>query len=136
MRAHLLDAYGVIINTIVVDSLDVFPDLVDADIGGTIGDRIENGEVVSKPAAMPTVEEYTQAVQGLLDAKAQEHRYDDIVSACSYAGAPNPFQAEGAAFVTWRGACWAACYQIMGEVESGKRPQPSLTELLAAMPAF
>lgn len=46
MNAHQLDAEGVIINTIVVDALDVFPDLVDVTIGGTIGDRIVNGVVV------------------------------------------------------------------------------------------
>jgi hypothetical protein len=48
MRAHLLDANGVITNTIVIDSLDLFPDwhLVDASIGGQIGDSIVNGIVV------------------------------------------------------------------------------------------
>jgi hypothetical protein len=87
-------------------------------------------------SAVLTVADYTSAIQAMLDAAARARNYDDIVSACSYAGAPNPFQAEGAAFVAWRGACWATCYQIMGEVESGNRPQPSLAELLAAMPAF
>lgn len=55
MNAHQLDADGVIINTIVVDSLDVFPRLVDADIGGRIGDSIVNGAVVLKPAAAPDI---------------------------------------------------------------------------------
>lgn len=38
MNAHQLDVNGVIINTIVVDSLDVFPGLMDAALGGAIGD--------------------------------------------------------------------------------------------------
>lgn len=46
MNAHQLDADGVIINTVVVDSLDALPDLIDASIGGTIGDRVVDGVVV------------------------------------------------------------------------------------------
>lgn len=49
MNAHQLDADGVIINTIVVEALDALPNLVDASIGGSIGDRIVNGAVVPKP---------------------------------------------------------------------------------------
>jgi hypothetical protein len=48
MRAHVLSA-GVIVNTIEVDSLDAMPGLVDADIGGSIGDSIAGGVVVPKP---------------------------------------------------------------------------------------
>ncbi len=46
MNAHQLDAQGVIINTIVVDRIDVFPGLVDASIGGKRGDRIVGGVLV------------------------------------------------------------------------------------------
>lgn len=85
-------------------------------------------------AATPTVADYTKAVQAMLDTEARAHNYDDVVSACSYAAAPNPFQAEGVSFVTWRGACWAKCYEIMADVQSGQRAQPSIAELLAMMP--
>lgn len=54
MKAHQLDADGFILNTIVVDSLDVFPDLIDASIGGSKGDRIVNGGVV--PAVLSLAE--------------------------------------------------------------------------------
>lgn len=49
MRAHVLSNIGEITNTIVVDDLDIIPGLVDASIGGTIGDSIINGAVVPKP---------------------------------------------------------------------------------------
>jgi len=49
MNAHQLDDDGVIINTIVVESLDVFPSLVDASIGGQRGDSVVNGAVIPKP---------------------------------------------------------------------------------------
>lgn len=96
----------------------------------------EAAEIDARRAAMPTVSEYTVAVQDHLDAEAQARNYDDIVSACSYAGAPNPFQAEGTAFVAWRGACWAACYAIMDEVEAGTRAQPTIGGLVALLPEF
>lgn len=50
MIAHQVDADGVIINTIVVDSLDAVPGLIDASIGGNIGDSVVNGEVVPAPS--------------------------------------------------------------------------------------
>lgn len=47
MRAHVIEN-GIIVNTIVVDSLDFMPGLIDADlVGGTIGDKW-NGTVVTK----------------------------------------------------------------------------------------
>ena len=74
---------------------------------------------------------YTGAVQNMLDNAAKAKRYDSILSACSYAAFANPFQAEGQSFVAWRGAVWAKCYEILGEVEAGTRAAPTVSELLA-----
>ena len=71
------------------------------------------------------------AVQNMMDSDAKAKGYDSILSACSYAAYPNPFQAEGQEFVAWRGAVWAKCYEILGEVEAGTRPAPTVSELLA-----
>ena len=49
MNAHQLDANGVILNTIVVDSLNVFPNLIDAAVGGSIGDTWNGAAIVKKP---------------------------------------------------------------------------------------
>ncbi len=65
MNAHILDENGVIINTIVVDSLDVFPNLVDASIGGQKGDSVVNGEVIPKPAPEPVVPQKVTRRQAL-----------------------------------------------------------------------
>jgi hypothetical protein len=69
-----------------------------------------------------------------LDAQAQAAGYDNIISACSYASAPNPYQTEGISFVKWRGECWVACYALMQEVQAGTREMPTVGELLAALP--
>ena len=48
MHAHQLNTHGEIINTIIVDSLDAFPGLVDASIGGGIGDSVIDGLLVKR----------------------------------------------------------------------------------------
>ena len=78
---------------------------------------------------------HIEAVQNMLDNAAKAKNYDSILSACSYAAYPNPFQAEGQEFVAWRGAVWAKCYEILGEVEAGTRPAPTVSELLAEIAA-
>ena len=74
---------------------------------------------------------HIEAVQNMLDNTAKAKRYDSILSACSYAAYPNQFQTEGQEFVAWRGAVWAKCYEILGEVEAGTRAAPTVSELLA-----
>jgi len=48
MKAHVIEN-GVVVNTIVVESLDVLPNLVDAEIGGAIGNHYVNGAFVIPP---------------------------------------------------------------------------------------
>ena len=88
-------------------------------------------------ASKPTVPEYVAAVQAMLDAKAKERMYDGILSACTYATSLNPkFNAEGQACVEWRDAVWARCYELMGDVESGELPQPTIQGLLGMLPTM
>lgn len=70
MNAHQLDDNGVILNTIVVDDLDVIPNLVDASIGGSIGDSIIGGTVVPKPVSAPSRDDLKAARQAQVDAIA------------------------------------------------------------------
>lgn len=89
------------------------------------------------PPAPPQVPDYVSAVQKMLDAKAQERRYDNILSACTYATSSKPkFQAEGQACVAWRDAVWEKCYQLMADVDSGSLAQPAIDELLAMLPSM
>ena len=67
-----------------------------------------------------------QAVQQRLDDFAKTRNYDGILSACTYATSTiAKFKAEGQAAVDLRDATWATLYQIMDDVEAGKRPMPS-----------
>lgn len=77
---------------------------------------------------------YETAVQVHLDAAAKAAGYDSILSACSYAGYANPFQAEGQSFVVWRGSVWEYCYAQLALVQAGTRPAPTIDELIAELP--
>ena len=83
----------------------------------------------------PTIEDYEHAVEAILQECADNHRYDDIVSACSYASVENPFQAESAAILAWRGNVWAWCYGLLANPPA---VLPTIAEfrasLLAAWP--
>lgn len=69
--------------------------------------------------------------------KAQERRYDSAVSIATYVGSTNPaWAAEAAAFVAWRDAVWAYAYIELDRVMGGQRPQPTVSELIAELPAL
>ena len=106
-----------------------------------IEDKGDYYEVVAIPE--PTKEEIeaqvqkqlTDAVQHVLDAKAQELNYDNCLSVCSYidTGVPK-FDAEGKAFRAWRSQVWAKGYEILAQVQEGKREIPTEEELIAELP--
>lgn len=77
----------------------------------------------------------TNAVQHVLDAKAQELLYDNCLSVCSYidTGVPK-FDAEGRAFRAWRSAVWAKGYEILAQVQAGQRAIPTEAELISELP--
>ena len=76
------------------------------------------------------------AVQSHLDARARERGYDNIFTACTYAEEPAvpAFQAEGKAYREWRSLVWAKCYELLADVESGKRAIPTVSDVIAAIP--
>lgn len=89
----------------------------------------------------PTLEEkqaaIVGAVQARLDAFAQARGYDGILSAATYATSTNAqFAAEGKYAVEARDLTWAKCWQILNDVMSGQRPEPSLEEILSELPAL
>ncbi len=103
---------------------------------GGIVEPFETPEQIAIREAKEKLEAIEGAIQALLDSEAKAKGYESILSACSYAGGANPFQAEGQAFVTWRGDVWAYCYQVLADVQAGTRAEPTLDELLLELPAL
>lgn len=64
MRAHIIEN-GVVVNTIIVDSFDVLPNLIDAANGGEIGD-LWDGQTFTKPAVPEVITSSTPSKADLL----------------------------------------------------------------------
>lgn len=56
---------------------------------------------------------FTILIQRHLDAAAAAKGYDSMLSAVSYAGFPNSFQAEAIILANWRSAVWTKCYELL-----------------------
>ena len=82
------------------------------------------------------VQDINNAIQNHLDTKAQEFKYDNMMSARSYAGYTNPFQTEAQALATWCADCWATAGTIQADVEAGNRAMPTVDEVLAELPVY
>lgn len=88
----------------------------------------------------PTIQEQkdaiSNAIQKMLDDKAKSLRYDSILSARSYAGYVNPFQAEALKLADWAANCWATAGSIEAQVNAGTMIMPTVDQALAMMPAY
>jgi hypothetical protein len=80
--------------------------------------------------------ELSSGVQNLLDSKARELRYDNIMSARSYAGYENPFQTEALSLAVWASECWIKVGEIEAEVTAGIRAFPTLKQFMLELPVY
>lgn len=86
---------------------------------------------------VPQLDDYRGAIQAHVDMTAQARSYDSGITCASYVGSTNPgWAAEAAAFVAWRDAVWVYAYTELAKVEAGTRPQPSVGEIIAELPAM
>ena len=79
---------------------------------------------------------FNNAIENHLDKKAQELRYDNMMSARSYAGYDNPFQDEAIELAKWCGDCWVKAGEIEADVKSGDREMPTIDQLLSELPKY
>ncbi len=93
-------------------------------------------DALSKQELLKRPSEINDAIQNHLDTKAQKFRYDNMMSARSYTGYTNAFQAEAQALATWASECWVAAGQIEADVQSGVRVMPTVDEVIAELPAY
>lgn len=90
------------------------------------------------PAPEPgSAEAYGAAVQAHLDDVAKAHGYNDALTCVSYHGSANPaWAADAQCFMAWRDAVWLYAYTQLAAVQSNQREQPTVAELIAALPAI
>ncbi|SDJ25129.1 hypothetical protein SAMN05428983_0824 [Agrobacterium fabrum] len=81
---------------------------------------------------IPTVIDYENAIQNLVDSTAREKQFRDGVTLASYTASTKPnWAAEAQAFVAWRDNVWFYAYGELAKVQAGQRQQPSVEEFLA-----
>lgn len=100
---------------------------------GEIAAFVETEETTSDVLSK---EEAVLIIANLLNTEAKKRGYDDIVSACSYAAGPNPFQKESLLFLEWRGNVWQKFFKMWAYVENGASQSPRAEELLSVLPPF
>ncbi|CAM3509475.1 hypothetical protein G6L26_007265 [Agrobacterium radiobacter] len=79
----------------------------------------------------PTITEYENAIQSLVDRTARERQFRDGVTLASYIGSTKPkWAAEAQAFVAWRDNVWFYAYGELAKVQAGQRQQPTVEQFL------
>lgn len=109
--------------------------------------RIEEGALVvdfpsepePEPEPEPTLEEiierYQWAIEGHVNAVAQERQYSGAVSCASYVNSTNgQWAAEAAAFIAWRDAVYIYAFAELDKVQNGTREQPTIEAFIAELP--
>lgn len=105
---------------------------------------LQTGQQTIDPTfAAPSFEEpltqsaYAKAIQEHIDATAQSRQYANGFALASYVTSTIPTWAEEAlVFVEWRDQVWVYAYTELAKVQAGTRPQPSIAELIAELPAI
>ncbi len=88
-------------------------------------------------APIPTLADYENAIQGLVDTTATEKMFRDGVTLASYVASTNPqWAAEAQAFMAWRDAVWSYSYAELAKVQAGEREQPTPEDFLTELPAI
>lgn len=94
--------------------------------------------VAAPPAPTPTpteeqvLETLTNAVQCHLDALARQYRYDNIHTACGWAGEFD----DATALKTWAAECWRVAGAIEAAVNDGVRLAPTVDAMIAELPGL
>lgn len=104
----------------------------------------ETGEVLSRdmtaeeiaefeehPPQVPTITDYENAIQNLVDSTAREKQFRDGVTLASYTASTKPkWAAEAQSFVAWRDNVWFYAYGELAKVQAGQRQQPTVEQFL------
>lgn len=103
---------------------------IDSDLQVIVDAAIRKTEIAKKQKV------FNSAIQTHLDNKAKEFRYDNMMSARSYAGYENPFQIEAKKLALWASNCWVKAGEIEVDVQAGNREMPTIDEVVNELPLF
>ncbi len=93
---------------------------------------VDGDVVVYERISTPTITDYENAIQDLVDSTARERQFRDGVTLASYIGSTkSKWAAEAQAFVAWRDNVWFYAYGQLAKVQAGERPQPTVDQFLA-----
>ena len=81
------------------------------------------------------LQQFIAAMEYHYDLVAKRKQYDNRLTCALRAGYPGPFQAEGQAFAVWMDNCNLYGYEQMDRVLNGQRPMPTVSGLIAELPA-
>ena len=102
--------------------------------------KITENEVISLTTPIVTDEQkmnnISNAIQNMLDSKAIEMRYDNMMSVRSYCGFVSPYQEECILMSEWAASCWVKAGEIESDVLNGIRPIPTVEQVLLEMPTL
>lgn len=95
---------------------------------------IDDGGTFTAPPSLPvvpTITDYENAIQNLVDTTARDRQFRDGVTLASYTASTKPkWAAEAQAFVAWRDNVWFYAYGELTKVQAGQRPQPTVEQFL------
>lgn len=120
------------------DDLIEVPDDLWRELGGKgieVGPDGMPREIVAPPP--DPVPALISALQAAMDEDARSYGYDDIKTAITYRGDPNPtFAAQAEAFFVWRSAVWTQAYALLAQVQRGLAELPTVQEAIDMMPVL
>lgn len=98
----------------------------------------ESGEwIIPDPVEVAlTLKDYDNALMNMFDVTAQSMNYQSWQTCAMRAYKPGPFEVECTAFFDWMESCNALGYQVLADVNSGVREQPTIEEFIAELPTF
>lgn len=87
--------------------------------------------------SVPALQDFSVAVQKLIDETAAARNYTNGVSLASYAASTVPaWAAEATTFIAWRDAVWSYAYAQLALVQAGTRAQPAVAVLVSELPSI